>query len=201
LIGYNSNEYDLNRRINYSVNSNVANQVASSSPDGDLFSLSVGGGYAMPYNAFTITPLVRFDYLSNDVDSFREKMSSPNTVGGSMSMAVDSTTYKSFTSHLGGQVSRAFSYSGGVIVPQIRFDWVHEFENDSKEVGARFINDINSTPFFVLTDNPDRDYFDLEISVNAQFAHGRSAFLSYNTLLGFDDVNFNAINAGIRLEF
>jgi outer membrane lipase/esterase len=201
LIGYNGSDYKLNRRIVYSVNSNSANQTAKSSPEGDMLSFSIGGGYAMPFDAFTFTPLARIDYLRNEVDSFHETMSNTAAVGGSMSMAIDSATYKSFTSHVGAQISRAFSYSGGVILPQIRLDWIHEFENDQKQVGARFINDINNTPFFVLTNNPDRDYFDLGLSVSAQFAHGRSAFLEYDTLLGFENVNYHAVNAGVRLEF
>ena len=118
-----------------------------------------------------------------------------------MALALDSQTFTSFTSDLGVEVARAISTSSGVWIPQLRIGWVHEFENGQEQVGARFVNDINNQPLFVLTQTPDRNYADLSIGVSAQFAGGRSAFLSYNTLLGYEDVTYNAINAGVRLEF
>ena len=74
-------------------------------------------------------------------------------------------------------------------------------DNDQQQVRATFIDDTNRQPLFVLTNKPDQNYFELGIGVAAQFAKGRSAFLSYNRLLGYQDVTYNAVNAGMRLEF
>lgn len=201
LIGYNSSDYKLKRNINYNIGGNAVSQVASSDTDGKMFQFSVGGGYNMNQGGFTITPTARLDYLRNKVDGYTESMSNPGANGSAMAMNVDSVTYKSLTTRLGGQVSKAISHSGGVVIPQLSVSWVHEFEDDAKEVGARFINDINQTPFLVLTENGDTDYFDLGVAISGQFAGGKSAFLSYNTLLGFNRVTYHGINAGIRMEF
>jgi outer membrane lipase/esterase len=201
LIGYGQSDYKLKRRLNYTIGSETAIQTAKSDPSADLWNINVGAGYTLYKDAWSITPSARLNYLQNDVDSYRERMSDPTGVGGAMALSIDSQTFTSFTSDLGVQVARAISHSGGVIVPQLRIGWVHEFENGQEQVGARFVNDINSQPLFILTDEPVRDYADLSVGVSAQFANGRSAFLSYNTLLGYNDVTYNAINAGVRLEF
>jgi outer membrane autotransporter protein len=78
---------------------------------------------------------------------------------------------------------------------------VHEYLNDQQRIGTRFANDINATPFYVATNDPERDYFDLGVGVSAQFAQGRSGFISYTTLLGYQGVSYNAVNAGVRIEF
>lgn len=211
LVGYAQNDYTMKRRINYTtgefaadgttVDAASASQVATSDPDADVWNFNVGAGYTLYRDAWSITPSLRLNYLQNAVDGYSERMSDPQAVGGSMALAIDSQTFKSFTSDLGVQVSRAISTGSGVWVPQLRIGWVHEFENSQEQVGARFVNDINNQPLLVLTQTPDRNYADLSVGVSAQFAGGRSAFLSYNTLLGYENVTYNAINAGVRLEF
>jgi outer membrane lipase/esterase len=201
MIGYASNDYNLNRNIVYSINGQTAAQVAKSDPNADLWNFSLGAGYTIYRGDLSLTPLVRLTYLRNSVDSYQEHMSNPTGVGGSMAQAIGSQTYESLRSDLGFQVAKAFSTTQGVFSPQLTFAWVHEYMNDQERVGTRFVNDINNTPFYVLTNNPDRNYFRLGVGVAAQFAQGRSGFISYNTLLGYEGVTYNSVNAGVRIEF
>ncbi|RKT46315.1 autotransporter outer membrane beta-barrel domain-containing protein [Thiocapsa rosea] len=204
LIGYASNEYTLKRKINYTIDfagNNVANQIASSDPSASVWNFNLGAGYNLYHDAWVISPALRFNYINNDVDGYRESMSSPNTTGGSMALSISSQTYESLTSDLGVQVSRAISHKNGVFVPQVRVAWIHEFQNPQERVGATFVNDINQQPLFILTNKPDHDYMELGAGVSAQFEHGWSGFVAYNTLLGYDGVSYNAVNAGVRMEF
>ncbi len=203
LIGYGPSDYDLRRIVSYDVNGTVSSQIAKSDPDSRMFNASIGAGYDFVDADTTITPLARLEYYSNRIDGFTESFTDISTIGGAMAQTIDSTTYKSLTSHLGVQISRAFSTSYGVILPQARLGWIHEFENDQQTITARFVNDINagSNAFFVTTNNPDRDYFDLGVAISGQFSEGRSAFISYDTLLGFDNYTYHAFNVGVRLEF
>lgn len=200
-VGYSNTSFEMEREINYSIAGSTARQIAKSDPDADVWSLSAGVGYDLFVNPFSITPSLRLSYVENSVDGYRERMSDPTTVGGAMALSVDSQTYTSLTSNLGVQISRAISTDSGVWVPQLRIGWIHEFENDQEKVGATFVNDINQQPLYILTNKPDENYFDLGVGVSGQFANGRSAFIAYNTLLGYDDVTYNAITAGVRLEF
>ena len=55
--------------------------------------------------------------------------------------------------------------------------------------------------FTVATDEPDRNYYNVGLGLAAQFARGRSAFISYETVLGRTAVANNAVTAGLRFEF
>ena len=201
LLGAGKIDHTLKRRVVYSVSGKDANQIAKSSPESDLLSASLGLGYTLNREAWTLTPVARVDYFRNKVDDYQERMSDATGVGGAMAMSIEAETFKSLTSNIGFQLARAISYRKGVVVPQLRLEWVHEFENDQAAIGARFVNDINSTPFVIQTNKPDRDYFDLGIGVSTQFAGGRSAYLLYETLLGYENVDYHGIRAGMRFEF
>jgi outer membrane autotransporter protein len=209
LIGYGSNDYTLHRRISYSVAGCSpapcnADQTATSDPDANLWNFNLGAGYTFYREGWSFTPALRLNYLQNEVDGYSESMSSPistSAVGSSMALSIAGQTYTSFVSDLSIEIARAISLKSGVLVPQLRLSWLHEFENDQEQVGTFLINDINKVPFFVLTNEPDRDYFDLGIAVSAQFARGASGFISYNALLGYSGVNLQAVNAGVRFEF
>lgn len=205
IAGYNWNDYDLKRNVQYTLENNGAvtrvDQTAKSSPGGGVFYATLGGGYAVNRQSFTITPQLSLNYVQNSVDSYRERMSDPSTWGGSWALAYDSQTYTSFTSRLGVMIANAISTGSGVFVPQLSLDWVHEFANDQEDIGARFVNDISATPLVIWTSKPDHNYFDLGVGVSGQFANGRSAFVSFNTILGYENVSQYAVTGGVRLEF
>lgn len=200
LLGYTGLDYSMEREVFYSVGTSSANQTMKSSPDGDLYSVSVGAGKSYNRESWSFTPSLRFDYLENDVDSYRERSTNLQTTGGAMALAVGSVNYESFTSNLGIQLATARSTERGVFVPQIRVDWVHEFEDDEVGLNANYLNDINRTRFKITTTAPDSDYFDLTAGVSAQFPRGKSGFITYRTLLGYEGLTYNAIQIGFRIE-
>jgi outer membrane autotransporter protein len=102
---------------------------------------------------------------------------------------------------LGGQASYSISQPWGVLVPQARLEWLHEFEDDSRLVTASFAQDTGAVEFSVPTDNPDRDYFNLGLGVAAVLPQGRSVFLYYETVVGRNDLTQHSVAAGVRLEF
>ncbi|QGU33674.1 autotransporter outer membrane beta-barrel domain-containing protein [Thermochromatium tepidum] len=205
VLGYDVSDYDLTRRIDYDIQvGGVLTQVrqrATSTPEAGTFYTTLGGGYNLETGAFNFTPALSLNYLRTEIDSYRERMSDPTAPGGSLAIAYDRQTYTSFSSRLGFMVSKAFSSSVGVWVPQLSLDWVHEFVGDQDRIDARFVNDLSATPLMISTTNPDRNYFDLGIGISGQFAEGRSAFLAINKLLGYEDVESYTISGGIRLEF
>ena len=200
LLGYTGLDYSMERRVNYTVNAQTADQKMKSSPDGDLYSASVGVGKSFNRESWSFTPSLRLDYLKNDVDSYTEKSTNLLTTGGAMPLAVGSADFKSFTSNLGIQLSTARNMSSGVIVPQIRVDWVHEFEDDGVGMTAYYLDDINRQRFKVETESLDSDYLDVSLGLSAQFPNGRSGFISYRTLQGYSGLTYNSIQAGFRIE-
>ena len=199
-LGYTDLDYSMTRNVTYTVAGSSADQQMQSNPDGSLLAMSVGVGQAYQHKSWSFTPSLRFDYLENDVDSYSESSTNLLSTGGAMALAVKSANYESMTANLGVQIARAQNISGGVLVPQIRIDWVHEFEDDGVGVKAHYLNDINRTSFKVETTALDADYFDLSLGVSAQLANGKSGFISYRTLLGYEGLSYDSIQLGFRIE-
>lgn len=206
ITGYNWNHADLQRRIDYTLvdgsgQLTEVRQNAKSSPDSGVFYATLGGGYSLNRQSLTLTPQLSLNYVRNDVDAYRERMSDPQAPGGSWALAYGSQRFTSLTSRFGVMVANAFSTKVGVFVPQLSLDWIHEFENAQEDLRARFINDLSANPVTIWTTKPDHNYFDLSVGVSGQFANGRSAFLSYSSVLGYEDVSQYAITGGVRFEF
>ena len=89
------------------------------------------------------------------------------------------------------------------MLPQLRGEWHHEFEDDEPDTKASFLGDttVSGGLFTVLGNNPDTDYFKLGAGVSATLAHGVSAFFDYQALVGYDDVTSHQFTLGGRLEF
>jgi hypothetical protein len=88
-----------------------------------------------------------------------------------------------------------------VLLPQVRIEWEHEFKNDSRLLTAQFVNNPFFQPIPFTTDSPDRNYFNLGVSVSATLHRGIAAFIDYETVLGLANVSGNFITLGVRGEF
>jgi outer membrane autotransporter protein len=108
----------------------------------------------------------------------------------------------SLTTALGGQVSYAISTALGVLLPQLRVEWEHEFLNDSRTIRATFVEDPTDAQreIQVRTDAPDRDYCNLGAGLSMTFRGGTSAFAYYETVLGLADVTIHNFTLGVRVE-
>lgn len=197
ILSYGWNDYDASRRIHFGS----VDQTASGDTDGSELALSIGGGYDYIRDAWRFGPFGRINYIQLDIDGYSERASDPTAPGSGLMLAIGEQDLESLTAYLGGQVSYVINSSRGVFMPQLRLEWGHEFQDDSRFITARFLNDPTSGSFAWRTDNPDRDFFNLGLGVSATFAQGRSAFIYYETVLGRDDLTQHTVNAGARWEF
>jgi len=206
VIGAGLSDHDQDRAVRYSIaalgggTTNV-NQIASADFDGDYFNASLSSGYNFYRDGWTFGPYARLQRSSVDVDGFTERMSNPAAPGSGLALQIDDQEFDSFTVAVGGQASRAISTSWGVLLPNASFEFIHEFDNDAEDITGRFVDDITRTTFVLGTDDPDRNYYVVGLGVSAVFARGRSAFVSYQGLIGYEDLENHAITAGLRMEF
>jgi uncharacterized protein with beta-barrel porin domain len=99
-------------------------------------------------------------------------------------------------------MSQSISLPWGVLTPGLRAEWVHQFENNNRLINARFIDaPIGTGQFSILTDSPDRDYFNLGGSFALTLPEGRSAFFRYETRLGQERVYNHTLELGLRIPF
>lgn len=195
--------YDLKRKIHYTIapndlapNGDTVNSTAKSHPNGQQYAFSLGGGYNYPWGALTVNPYGNLNYINLYVEPYKE------SGGDGWATHVSSQKTNSLTTTLGTQLSYAVSMPWGVAMPQLWGEWHHEFENDQQSYAVRYLGDLTSGQSFgVFTAKPDRDYFTLGAGVSGVFAHGVSAFFSYNALLGYKDISGNQFMVGGRMEF
>ena len=213
IFSFGRNNYDIDRRIIYSIPSTTrggalivpgttttVNQTATGDTNSTQYSISVGVGYDFYVQGFTLTPLARLEYSRLNIDGYQEAIN--NTANGfGLALAFNDQHVDSLVSVLGGQASYAISTGIGVLLPQLRVEWRHEFDNDARTITSRFVNDPARTPLVLGTDNPDRDFFTLGTSLSATFRGGVAAFVSYETVVGLVRVTAHSVVGGIRFEF
>ena len=211
IFSFGSNNYDIDRRIIYAIpgtdrvgnlipGTTTVNQTATADTNSTQYSISVGVGYDFSVQGFTMTPLARLEYNRLNIDGYREAIN--NTAHGfGLALAFDDQDVDSFVSVLGGQASYAISTGIGVLLPQVRVEWRHEFANDARTITSRFVNDPARTPLVLGTEDPDRDFFTLGTGLSATFRGGVAAFVSYETVVGLVRVSAHSVVGGIRFEF
>jgi len=200
--GYSRHWLDSQRRIFIPIGApppGSGAQGVSVSADGDTYVdehlVSGSAGYDFEFGAFGIGPVTRLEYVNLEVDGFSESNAS------GLNLAYEDDRVESLIYNLGAEASYDISTGFGVLTPQVRAEWAHQFDDDPRELTARYVFDPSATEFFVKTRNPDRDYVDLGASLAAQFSGGFSAFLSYETILGHDDLSAHSFTLGGRIEF
>ena len=193
--------YDSTRNVQYAlptpvVNPDVVNTKATANPNGNQYSVSLGGGYNFALQEWTLNPYARVNYIKLDVDSFKEQG------GDGWGMSVNDQYVESVTTTLGTQISYALSTPWGVFLPNLRGEWYHQYKDNSRNIPVRFLGDTTSgLSFNTVTDSPDRNYFTVGTGVSGTFAKGLTAFLNYDTLLGYRNIESHLFTVGARLEF
>ena len=191
IISYGWNDFDSSRKVSFLG----FNEEASGDTDGTEISISLGGGYDFNFDALSLGPTGRVNYVNADIDGYSETSST------GLELIYQDQEVESLTTLIGGQLSYAISTSRGVFSPQLRLEWAHEYMNDSRYIKAHFKYDPTNTSFRLATDDPDRDYFNLGAGVSATFGTGKSGYLYYETVLDQRNVRQYTLAAGFRLEF
>jgi uncharacterized protein with beta-barrel porin domain len=192
-ISYGWDNYDQTRSIVYSLLEAPRN--ASADFDGTGYTLSLGGGHEDYIGPVSYGLYGRVRYHSAEIDGYRESGAS------GLELDIEGWDVNSLKTTLGGRIARVFNTSYGVLIPQLRLEWEHEFEDAGDTLDGTFVHDPIGTRFRLPTETLDSDYFRLGLSVSAQFTHGRSAYFNYETLAGQRDVEEHSFTLGARLEF
>ncbi len=190
------NDYQTNRGVVF----NNIDQRAKGDPHGMEYSVSLGGGYDFYVGGLSFGPYARAELTEIDIDDYQEQLGNTGPGVGSM-LAIDDQEITSLTTTVGGQLNYAVSTRVGILVPQLRFDWEREFKDDRRFLVASFLNDPLETSFAIPIDNIDRSYFNLGAGVSATFPNGKTGFISYEALLGRDEITEHALSGGFRMEF
>lgn len=201
LFNYGWASYDIDRRVVVASNNTTVagsapiNANARGNTDGTQWTFSLQSGYDFQAGALSYGPYVKVNYTNVTTDAYSE------TGAGGLNLLIHSQNAESVQSVVGGQVRYAFSQSFGVILPYLRFDWVHEFRDSSRRLSAQYVNDPRGNQLVAFSDSPDRNFFNLNTGVSTVLQDGIQAYFNYNTILANDLISGHLFSVGARMEF
>lgn len=187
---YGGVDFETSRNINLGG----VTSIASAAPSADQHAFSLGGGYDFTFKALTVAPYARGEYTGLDIDSYSE-------TGSPGAVRFGKQNIQSLISTVGVQTSYAVSVPWGVVVPQLRGEWHHQFMDGRRQVTGSFVADGSGSTFTLVNDAPSRDYYTFGAEVSSVLPGGVSAFLSYETLQGYRHIDSNRFMLGGRMEF
>jgi len=204
VLTWGHNDYDINRRIIYALSTNTGtvsvNQAATSSSSGTTLAGAVTLGRDFSSGSLSYGPYLRGTWTRTDFGAYQETLLS-NQSGSGLGLSVASRSMSNTATVLGGKLNSAVSTSWGVLMPHAEIEWEHDFQNNPDSLTASFLQDPTATPFHLVGDSIDTDFFRLGLGMSFQFAHGRSGFIYYERTLGLSGITQDSIALGFRMEF
>ena len=196
IANYLQSNYDSQRRIAFTEGGAPLDLNAQGDTSGATRGIAFTLGYDLNLGAFTIAPSFGYNYMESAIDSFREHGAR------GLDLAYQEQSYTSATANAGLRLTYAWKTHIGVIVPQIRGEFIREFIDDTEAFGVRFANDpFNETPLIVVrTEEPDRSYWRLAAGFAAQFRYGISGFAEYQRLESLEYFDYADVALGLRFE-
>ena len=165
--------------------------VVNSETTGFDFTADLSGGYDFTFESVTVGPRVGIHYKRTSLDSFTE-------TGVGTLFHYEDQVDESLTGTIGAQASMAFSTSFGVVVPQVSAEYVREFLDDRERHTAQ---PVGGVPFTFVTDQPDRNHFNLGAGVVFVLPEGITPFVNYAAEVANSLEETHTVSAGARFGF
>lgn len=214
LIGtYGHNTYAESRTSSFSIDSSgtqplgcIAGEctfTTAGSTGGSQIAAASNVGYTLHEGGLQFGPEVSLDYTRVHVNGFTED--DPSQSG--LALAYGSEVGDSLLAKAGGTASYAIDTPIGVILPEVRAHYVHEFKDDQRTYAVHFADDPDiDTPggavsnFVIYTDQPGRNYLDWAAGITAQLPFGFSGFVEYGSVEAQNYIHTNQLSAGVRFQ-
>lgn len=199
LVAYGTTDFDSRRNINIASHNPALPAIAASAtsrPEGNQWSASLGTGTDFRFGTLNVTPSVRLSYLHVDNDAFAES----EPVAG-LGLAVDRRTIESLQSAFGARLGTNVNTSWGVLLPYASVQWMHEFKKDAPSLVSRYVNDPNGLAFSIPTATPDSNFGVVSFGTSLTLPNNLSAFAQFSSAVGLKDEKSYAVSAGVRVQF
>ncbi len=166
--------------------------------NGHDYWLSAGAGYDINHGAASYGVFARTTWARAQIDGYREK----DLNASGFALSVGDAKRSSLTTTLGVRASRAVSFGWGVLVPQARLEYEHEFENDPPGVATAFADVVTpGLSFSPARDKPDQDWFNLAVGAQFILPGGLMPFVEAEALAGQRNFDRYRVLLGVRSEF
>ena len=167
---------------------------AHSEHDGYQFVGYLGTGYDFRVEQWTFGPTAWMQYTSLHEEDYSE------TEAGALSLRFDSSTTDSFMTGLGAHVGTEVMWEWLKLKPDLRAEWLHEFQTDAQTVSARFNEPGGS--FRVTGPDVQADAWRLGLHLDAVWTEEVTTFLDYTLTQDFGSgLTSNTFWGGIKVRF
>jgi len=183
-------------RVDFDTDRSIAflDREAESRHSGYDGALAAGAGYEVTSGNWTIRPNLNIDYVILHENGYSESNA------GDMNLEIQSGDSDSLQSTLGLSIAGRCRSGQAVVIPEFRFQWMHEFLSHADDQSARF---IAADPSFDIPgrDIP-RDTAIFGIALTALFSDHVFASLDYEcSLMEANQGTANRFNARIQVRF
>ena len=202
---YNALNFDLKRNIIYTIEAlsggtTSVNQVAKASPDGHQESFELTLGRDFNSGAMQFSPYLRGTWSRLHLDGFTESIDSSGA-GFGLATQVDSRSRTNEIGMIGALFSYTSSQDWGVLVPNARLEFNHDFKTDPQVVVSRFVSDPTATEIVVSDPRLDHNFYNVGLGLNGLWPGGKSGYLQYEYVGGLTGGHLSRFEAGLRIEF
>ncbi len=198
-VGYVRQEHTYRRNSVFQESTRAVAQTnvdTEGETDGNVLWASMNLGYDWNSGASTFGPYAGVTYARSKVDAYAET----DLSGSGLSMAFGETDRTSAQGHVGLRFDRAISTGRGVFVPQLRVEYLHEFEDEAPEATASFVLDGSATQFAFVGDEPESGVLSTGLGATAILPGGWIWFLNVDYIAS-GDVERSRATLGLRAEF
>ncbi len=188
-LTFGNNSYDGKRDLSEVI------ARATSENDARVFALSAGTGFDAHTGRTDFDLSLGGTWSRSDIDELSEEGVGP------LLLFVEGHEVKSLTGTLGLNARTAFATPFGSLLPSLRAELVHEFEDSARLVTARFLRDRLNTSFTVPVDQPDANYGRIGAGLQAVFPFGWSASIEANQDVMRNDLKFRNVQFTVYKSF
>lgn len=148
--------------------------------DGSHYTVRGTVGTDLRLSGFIVTPELGLQYTRVSTDAFTEA----GTVTA-LNVAADSS--ESLRSSLGARFAYDYRINGGVLTPEFRLAWLHEFSDGVRGINASFADITLPGSFVTATGSGLRDRGVVGTGVSGRLGGTTKVSLGYDAVIGSDD--------------
>ncbi|MBS0192922.1 MAG: autotransporter outer membrane beta-barrel domain-containing protein [Proteobacteria bacterium] len=183
---------DIRRVVSFVDNSAPVAETASPGVARTLGGVGLDANFA--HGSWLWLGSLGFDGARTAIDGYTE------SGGSGFDLIVPNRSVKTQRGRLEVGLADTVSASWGVWQPQLRVGLIHEFSNDERTVGVRFVDDMSGTVVRFDTGAPDRDWAQATFSSTFTLPHGNSGFFSIGREFGHTTSTATTYAIGWRIE-
>jgi len=189
-LAFGNNWYDNTRNINFMGRRATSDHTALE------YSAYLGGGYDFPLFGMYVGPTASLQYTALDEESYNE------SGAGALNQRIADRTSHSLRSAVGLRVLCPIKLPNETttLVPEFRAQWLHEYENDARDVSARFTG--GGASYTVEGNNPEANSTLLGGRLTAYLSEAISLYADYELQLqSGDGQTAQTLSAGVRFAW